>query len=71
MLELVDVGMSFGGLRALDGLSFEARARFYAPQLEGYRRAAGALFALPPEAVSAALLFPFAERLWRLEGASG
>jgi ATP-dependent exoDNAse (exonuclease V) beta subunit len=58
-------------LPAGDEAAFEARTRFYAPQLEGYRRAASALFALPPDAVSAALLFPFAGRLWRLEERSG
>ncbi|MBK9387782.1 MAG: UvrD-helicase domain-containing protein [Planctomycetes bacterium] len=48
-----------------DEAALEARARFHAPQLEGYRRAAAALFALPRDAVRGALLFPRAGRIWR------
>ncbi|MBL8900058.1 MAG: UvrD-helicase domain-containing protein [Planctomycetes bacterium] len=51
---------------AKDEAALEARALAHAPQLEGYRRAAAALFELPAESVRVALLFPRVGRLWEL-----
>ena len=57
------------GASALEGAALAERVAPYREQMDGYRRALCAMFALPAEAVTAVLAFPERGELVEVSGA--